>query len=182
MKGQDLMTNAKAKNVTSAANNWKALVYAYADRNGKFPGDPTRTGFIKANAVQQIYSTMSQAPTNPVSVGGQAFYFYMGTNNAVTPTKNVMVICTNSLCDQAFTTDDIELIKTIDTSIDGSSDPLVGNLRAATAITGLSPAAPAGYHADTTKYTAFFTGVTEDTVATWGTTATAALFYFDKSR
>lgn len=190
MKGQDLITNAKAKNVTSAANNWKALIYAFADRNGRLPGDRDRKGYIGSTAVDhdamfELYSTMSQAPTNPVSVGGQLFYFYLAHDDG-TPNKSVILICNVSACTSKLTADDVELLKSIDSSIDGSSDSGSGNLRgykaAMTAVSG------SNFHADANRLTGGSTAiqVTRTNVADspslgWSTDQYAAVYYFDKS-
>lgn len=188
MKGQDLMTNAKAKNVTAAANNWKALIYTYVDRNGKLPGDPTRTGTIASGSVThdglfQLYSTMTQTPVNPVVAGGSSYYFYI--SNAGT-SKNVLIVCNEALCGTTFNSDDIELMKSIDSSIDGAADAGSGAFRAVTAIT--TAPVTADFHADSARKYASTAPATPTVLNTqnteWASTGTntpkAAIYYFDK--
>ncbi len=190
MKGQDLITNAKAKNVTSAANNWKALIYAFADRNGRLPGDRGRQGFIGSannthDAMFELYSTMSQAPVNPVSVGGQLFYFYLAHDDG-SPQRSVILICNAPACGSHLTADDVELLKSIDSSIDGSSDSGSGNLRGVTA--AMTTVSGTTFHDDANHLTGGSTAiaVARTNVAQapgtgWSTEQFAAVYYFDKS-
>jgi len=188
MKGQDLITNSKAKNIGAAANNWKALIFAFVDRNGKLPGDTSRLGYISNtvghDAIYQLYSTMSQTPMNPVTVGGTGYYFYLTHDDQ---NKSVMVICNSQNCGTNFGTDDIELMKSIDSSIDGSPNAGNGAFRAASAVT-TAPVAGNFRNDVARQYATTIPTITQanvsDTTAApidWGATATkAAVYYFDK--
>jgi prepilin-type N-terminal cleavage/methylation domain-containing protein len=147
IKGQDLMVNAKAKQLITAANSWKSSIYGYADRNGRFPGDITnKNGVIGdvaaeqaagASAIDEIVPTMPSAPANPVVIGGQSFWFYIGNTPATTPlggTRNCIVICKSKACTTLLSNDDVELLKTLDTALDGSADAGVGQVRAITTL------------------------------------------------
>src|ERR1035437_5774725 len=50
VKGQDLIVNSRAKQVTSAASTWRNLAMPFMDRNGRLPGDGAKTGIIKSFA------------------------------------------------------------------------------------------------------------------------------------
>lgn len=142
VKGQDMITNAHAKQVTSSVNTWRSLAYAYMDRNGRLPGDISRNGVIgndatteqidAGTATAEIVNTMQNAPANPVVIGSMTFWAYFGNVPGVTGTRNAMVICKAADCDTEFTADEIEIIKSIDTAIDGSADGAFGQLRAVT--------------------------------------------------
>jgi|GEM_PF-1266911 len=140
IKGQDLMLNSRAKQLVSTANAWKIAAYSYMDRNGKFPGDSTiASGIIDSSAtagstsIDLIATTMSQAPVNPVLIGGQSWYFYFGaidTGAGLTSSmRNVMVICKNADCDQVLSSEEIELMKALDSAIDGSAGAAAGQVR-----------------------------------------------------
>ncbi len=137
IKGQDLMFNSRAKQLVSTANSWKIAAFAYMDRNGNFPGDSGKNGVIgdtgeladTVTAVAEIASTLSNAPANPVMIGGQSYWFYFGNVVASVGTRNVIVICPSVDCKTALAPDDVEMFKALDTAIDGSADAGVGQLR-----------------------------------------------------
>jgi len=184
IKGQDLIVNSRAKQVVSAMNSWRNLSFAYLDRNGRFPGDGGKTGYIAAfppysSATVEISHTMSTAPANPVVVGGSSFYIYFGnTGTHAAPGKNVLVVCSTAKCDKAFTADELEIIKTVDTSMDGAADAGVGQVRGSI-ITTPDPSAsnPVGFADSSTPTQATVAGSTE----LWGSAAyTRAIWAFDK--
>lgn len=153
IKGQDLIINSRAKQVAGAASTWRNLAMAHLDRNGKLPGADATTGFIVASAVAPIYSSstkeiirkMPTAPPNPVVVGGSKFYFYFGHTTGTEVGKNVMVICGDTACGTAFTKDQLEIIKSVDVSIDGDADADRGQFRGKSSITTISTTDPAGF-------------------------------------
>ncbi len=49
LKGQELITNAKIKAVTSDFDNISAAYYSYRDRTGRVPGDTVRDGAIDSD-------------------------------------------------------------------------------------------------------------------------------------
>ena len=134
IKGQDLILNSRAKQVAAAASTWRNLAMAHLDRNGKLPGDGGKTGIISkqvgySSATVEITSKMPTAPPQPLTVGGMTFYFYFGNSTGAAGGRNVIVICKDSACAKAFSADELEIIKAVDTSIDGASDAQAGQLR-----------------------------------------------------
>lgn len=152
LKGQDLMTNARAKQVISATNTWRVLTLAFLDRNGRLPGDWGKDGVIGSSddgatsdietnidsvASAEIASVMTNTPANPITAGSLSFYVYFGSvpgNPTSGGFRNVMVLCKNSKCDAQFTKDELEIIKAVDTAQDGSADGGLGVFRSANTI------------------------------------------------
>lgn len=148
VKGQDLMVNARAKQLVSTANGWKVATFAYMDRNGRFPGDPGKDGLIGSTggigvagieeqttattAIYELDATLPQTPANPVMIGGQSFWIYLGRITATVGARNVMTICKDVDCATALSPDDVEIFKALDTAFDGEQDALKGQVRAIT--------------------------------------------------
>lgn len=143
VKGQDLVTNAQAKQVTSAVNTWRNLAYAYLDRNGRLPGDSGRDGVIgnpaaeladTTSSIAEIVTTMQNAPVNPVIIGSMSFWLYFGNTAAAaaTPGRNCLVVCKDAACAVAFTANELEIVKAVDTALDGVADGGLGQFRAVT--------------------------------------------------
>ncbi len=140
VKGQDLITNARSKKLISAANTWNALTYAYMDRLGRFPGDSVRNGTIANDAaeraagfstINEIANTMTNAPENPVIIGGQSYWIYFGYVNAtVGGARNAMFICPSVNCNTVLNSDSLAMMQSLDSSLDGSADAGYGRLRA----------------------------------------------------
>ncbi len=142
IKGQDLLLNSRAKQVTTAMNAWKIAAFGYMDRNGRFPGDAGKSGLIMdtegntqtAIVDVELNGNMAALPTNPVMVGGNAFWIYFGTADSDTTGRlvNTLTICKTATCDDTIdlTSDEMELIKTVDTAIDGAADQGLGSFRA----------------------------------------------------
>lgn len=149
VKGQDLILNARAKQVTSQLNTWRNLSLAYLDRNGRLPGDVNKDGIIGTGsddaagsaAGSEISSTMTYAPSNPIQVGSFSFYVYFGSaaGDTGTGSRNVIVVCNNDKCTGKLSKDEAELFKAVDMGIDGIADAGLGQFRAATAIGGTLP-------------------------------------------
>lgn len=146
IKGQDLITNAQTKQVAAGVSSWRNLVYAYFDRNGRFPGDSNRSGVIgdvaaetaaagTTTTIGEIVTTMNYAPTNPITVGGMSFWVYFGNISAAVGTRNCMVICKDVGCANDFSADELEVIKSLDAAYDGVADAGLGQFRGATAVT-----------------------------------------------
>ena len=173
VKGQDLILNARAKQVTSQLNTWRNLSLAYLDRNGRLPGDVNKDGVIGSGtddaagsaAASEISSTMTYAPANPIQIGSFRFYIYFGSVAGTSGSRNVIVLCNNDTCSGTFTKDETELLKAVDMGIDGIADAGLGQFRAATAIAG-TPA---------TKNNV--TGATFTAPITNGATGTTAAWY-----
>ena len=141
VKGQDLMVNARAKQIVTTTNAWKTAMFAYMDRNGRFPGDNDKSGAIgdgvteqatPLTAIEELATTLSAVPANPIIVGGQSYWMYPGYSLGISNPAdkiNVLVICKNSDCSLVLSPDDIELIKAVDTAIDNISDWGTGSFR-----------------------------------------------------
>lgn len=208
VKGQDLITNAKSKKVTTTVNAWSALIFAYMDRTGRFPGDGGRNGIIGDNLVgfatesttaaamlelTAANTGMYNAPTNPIIVGGQSFYIYPGyvtipaAGAIPASTKNALVVCPDSACGRVMTTDEMQVIQTLDTSLDGAADAGTGQVRAITAAT-LAPAAPVAVAANGNRFIGTLTAATIISTTSAGalntvwnvTTHRGAVWLFDK--
>jgi prepilin-type N-terminal cleavage/methylation domain-containing protein len=150
VKGQDLLLNSRAKQVVSAANAWKIAAFGYVDRNARFAGDVNKNGLIDDAAgnataiVDMEAANLGALPANPLMVGGNAFWMYFGTAKAGGGAEvNALFICKTVNCAAAaagttLTTDEIELLKNVDTSIDGAVNDGIGSFRAlaATGVTG----------------------------------------------
>lgn len=140
VKGQDLILNANAKKVTAAVSSWRNLSLAFLDRNGRLPGDSGKSGIIGdtelaagTSAIDDIVTTMTFPPENPINIGGLTFYVYFGNVPATVGTRNAIVICKDVACATALTPEEIEYMKAIDTALDGSADGGVGQFRAISA-------------------------------------------------
>lgn len=202
MKGQDLMTNARAKQVTSAVNTWKALAFAYMDRNGNLPGDNGKDGVIanqgsaannvyseysaSRSSVMQIKNTMVNAPANPVKIGSLSFWVYFGNVPARGDAafKSAMFLCKDSACANTFTADELEIVKAIDTAIDGSANAGNGQFRASSnaleeVIAGQTVAAEyIGYLSTKANFANFSTST--DYSLEWLNTDRMAVWAFDR--
>ena len=192
VKGQDLIVNARAKQVTTAVSSWRNLALAYLDRNGRLPGDFDKSGVIGdaagteqvagGTATDEIVNTMSYAPDNPVTVGGMTFYVFFGNVPAAGgTTRNAIVLCKDALCAVAFTADELEIVKAVDTALDGSADGGLGQFRAVTAAPTLVSVAAVNGRASgviTTAAAASILGA--GTTVPWTTSQFAAVWAFDR--
>ena len=192
VKGQDLMVNSRAKQLVATANAWKIATYGFMDRNGKFPGDAaTATGFIDSattTAIESIATTMSQAPANPVLIGGQSWYFYLTSVDVGSGAmRNVILVCTKKDCTQALSNEDVEMLKALDTAIDGSVGAGNGQIRS---LIGSGTVTASGTDASGGRATTTVAQVpsadissvdaTGDATKTWSTGNFGAIWFFDK--
>ena len=200
IKGQDLIVNSRAKKVISAVTSWRNLNAAFLDRNGRFPGDEAKNGIIgdettseqssTGSATAELSTFMPTAPDNPIIVGASAFYVYFGNIDlgATSGSRNTMLVCGDPACANVFTPEHIEIIKALDTSIDGIAEAAAGQVRAVTTAPTLVPAAPVLGSAINGRWVATFTATALpiDTTSlgtgatAWTTTYRAALWSFDK--
>jgi prepilin-type N-terminal cleavage/methylation domain-containing protein len=195
VKGQDLILNAEAKKVISAVSTWRNLNLAFLDRNGRYPGDENRDGIIGNNvsseqginstATGEIGSTMMNLPENPIQVGSTRFWVYVGnTTIASGAARNAILICGSVDCVTAFSPDQREIIKAMDTAFDGIADSGMGQFRAASpAVLAAAPAALANNSMAATFDAVNVVSVpntTAGTTAAWSTADKAAIWLFDK--
>lgn len=207
IKGQDLIANANAKKVISAASTWRNLTVTFLDRNGRFPGDENRNGIIgdqaaavgppavleeqtePLNAIGELVPVMESAPANPFVVGSTSFWVYIGnTTTTNSGTRNAILICGDAACANVFSADQLEIIKAMDTAYDDTADAGRGIFRAVTVAPTLLPAPPVAANAVNGRMSATFTGAgvastvntTAGTATAWATTHRAAVWLFDK--
>lgn len=188
IKGQDLITNSRAKQVAAAASTWRNLAMAYLDRNGRLPGSDKTTGIIAiasgySSATKEISRNMPTAPTNPVTVGGSAFYMYFGNTTGDATGRNVIVICSEATCTDAFSADQLEIIKSVDNNIDGVADANQGQFRGATtAVADPSATTPSGFAVTAAPVNATTAGAATAETIPWdpSTGYKAAIWAFDR--
>jgi prepilin-type N-terminal cleavage/methylation domain-containing protein len=199
LKGQDLIVNARAKKLTTTANAWSMLAFAYMDRMGRFPGDGGRNGIIgdQPNPEQVPATTaigelsnpttgMSTAPQNPVIIGGQSFWIYFGYDTVGTTLKNVMVICKDAACGTVFTNDELQIMQSVDTALDGLADAGIGQFRAATTAPtlvgyGILTAAQGGRAAAAVTSALAVNQTAAGGTVAWATTHRAGIWHFDRA-
>jgi hypothetical protein len=176
------------------------------DRNGRFPGDFGTVGLTVTNkngiigddntaltgeqlattsAIAEIAATVTQAPANPVVIGGNSWWFYIGNTPATVGVRNCMVICKSVDCITPLTGDDVEMLKAVDTSIDGTADAGVGQVRAITTVpaagtvlTGLAAATGRANGVAIAPVTAVVT--VGGTSLAWAAGQFGAIWVFDK--
>lgn len=155
VKGQDLVSNAQAKQLNAAVSSWRTLAYAFLDRNGRFPGDQLRDGLIGNQAGEQTSALSSMAelvgsmrnyPGNPVLIGSQNYFVYFGNVTGVgtvPANRNAIFICAVASCAAALTADQVENIRALDTAFDTSADAGIGQFRALSAAPAVTAAGAA---------------------------------------
>lgn len=191
LKGQDLINNARAKKGVTWEKSWETAQWQFFDRMGRFAGDEGKNGIIGDNnagaatettlalaAVAEILNAnFVNPPAQSISLGATTFYVHMGYGTVAAVNRNAIVICKTTPfnvaapCATVLTTDDLVYFQALDTAIDGSADPLAGNVRAITAATGVAG----------TTYPAI-TAVTEGVATSWTVAATGLVYYFDRPR
>lgn len=201
IKGQDLITNAQTKQIASGVSSWRNLVYAYFDRNGRFPGDASRNGIIgdstastpseqadTGSSISEIVTTMNYAPTNPITAGGLSFWVYFGNSSPTVGTRNCIVICKDAACATTFSTDELEVIKSLDAAYDGVADAGLGQFRGLTtaptitaALTGAGTPARDNRVVTAIAAASFSNASTNGSTTAWGATHLAAVWLFDRT-
>lgn len=191
LKGQDLIVNARAKKFINWEKSWEVAQWQFFDRMGRFAGDEGKNGIIGDNnagagtettltksALDEILNAnFINPPAQSISLGASTFYTMMGYGTVTSVNRNAIVLCKTSPfnvvapCATVLTTDELVYFQSLDTALDGSADPLVGNVRGITAATGVAG----------TTYPAI-TAITETAATTWDTTTTGLVYYFDKPR
>jgi len=193
IKGQDLILNSQAKKAVATTSQWRNLAMAYYDRNGRFPGDAVKNGVIGdvageqtdvTTAIGEIASIMEQAPENPFLIGNTSLYMYFGNVTTTSSgTRNALIICGDIGCLNALSVDQVELVKAIDTSVDGVADGGLGQFRSfTTALTMLPTPATSvnNRYARTATAISAITGSVLGTTDPWTTTYKGAVWLFDR--
>lgn len=167
LKGQDLITNARTKKLVQTVKQWEIITWTLYDRTGHFPG-ASSTGLINSSPYADIVTNghFTDAPsTNSFSLGADTFYVLWGSDG----TKNLMAICKDSACGTTFSDSQLAYADALDTAIDGSSSGTAGRVvGATTAFTGSAST----WLITSTSFT--------PTSASYSTSTTAILYYFDK--
>ena len=150
LKGQDLITNARAKKFANWINQWQVQQMVHLDRKGRYAGDSEEVGTHKGNGVIGDSSTDSDAPFSneitttkgftdvpdtSINLGNFAYYMYMGhdTRNSVTGKKvNVIVVTNTSGSSAALDKAELPFFEMFDNNIDNVTNAGAGRVRAIT--------------------------------------------------
>jgi len=173
LKGQDLIMNARIKKfINEAGRKSEVAVWTFYDRNGIFPGDSDRDGLIESgeNVKTDLTTNSNLLPSdyNPIRLGSYSFLVGFG-NDGGSPAKNVIVICPTtdgSSCSGSITNEELEFLKSFDTTIDGVADGASGVVRSATSAnfdSGTWFASPSGIGS-----------------SNWNSNTKALVYYFDR--
>jgi len=183
----DIINSAKSKQLASNIMRWRILTDAFKDRNGRMPGDSSKSGIIGNNpstdsvsdgtTIAEIVMSMKEVPANPLVMGDMSFFIYFGNSGDSSP-QNVMVICKDTFCTNTFTNDELSVIKMVDVTVDGVSDSLSGHLTAVTLSTGAITLLGKGLSEQKGRINNVVTSVgmaTSGSPKEWDTTAVAAV-------
>lgn len=181
LKGQDLITNAKAKQFVNKGAAWEVGAWSYMDRKGKFPGDTNKNGkigdgnvktdLVAAKFINPPYEGPTGTETNTITMGSFTFYVFYGTDGGADAGKNILVICKSAACG-TFTDEELVFMEALDVTVDGSSDGTAGQLIGVNAAPGTITAA---------EWEALY--ATAPAGAAWTAATTSALvYYFDSKR
>jgi type II secretory pathway pseudopilin PulG len=143
LKGQDVVESSRMKRFESEVRHWRTSAWLYLERKGRFPGDGDDNGIIgdettpiPGSTVIQNANLINPPKANPVTAGSLNFWIYWGYDGGSTGQRklNVMVICANDSCNQAFQGNDkagnIKYVEFIDAVVDGEIDGNDGLIRA----------------------------------------------------
>jgi prepilin-type N-terminal cleavage/methylation domain-containing protein len=179
MKGQDLITNARAKKFVNAVKTWEISQWTYMDRKGRFAGDTDKNGkigdgdvktdLVAASFVNPPYEGASGSEDNTITMGSMTFSVFFGLDTTTTG-KNIIIICKDATCGD-FTSEELVYIEALDTALDGNSDGTTGQVVGATSAPGTITDA---------QWEAVY--ATTPTPTLWSTTINALVYYFDAKR
>jgi prepilin-type N-terminal cleavage/methylation domain-containing protein len=178
LKGQDLIQNARAKKFVNYIKSWDIAEWTYMDRKGRFAGDAGKNGIIGDTAGEQTATTngvyeitnanFASPPATSITMGSYTYYPIIGYGTASSVKRNGILICkAAAACTSTFTSDELVFLESYDTAIDGTADPLAGNVRGVTGATITGGAV---------------TAITETAATTWDTTTTGFVYFFDRPR
>ena len=183
LKGQDLITNARAKKFVNAVKAWEISQWTYMDRKGRFAGDEDKNGKIGDGTTNTVKADLTGASFinppyegtgntgNSITMGSYTFYVFFGTDAGDGAGKNIMILCKSVACAD-FTAEELVYIEAFDVAMDGSSDPDDGQ------IIGVDTAPTM---ADANDWNAYYGSV--PTLATaWAATTNTLVYYFDAKR
>ena len=131
LKGQDLVSDARAKQFVSNLRSWQVALNIYLDRKGHYPGNNTLGTAGAYNGVicgvpatddPQADITAAQfvsPPLNSFALGQNTYYIYLGTyNNAY----NVLAVCLDPTCTSTLNAEAAKFFESYDTVITGVAD------------------------------------------------------------
>ena len=130
LKGQDLVTNARAKQFVSNLNAWQIALNIYLDRKGHYPGNNTAgTAGLYNGVICGVTATddpqgditaaqFVSSPLNSFALGANTYYVFLGNNG----TYNVLVVCLNATCTASENVEAAKFFESFDTDITGVSD------------------------------------------------------------
>ena len=166
LKGQDLIQNARMKQLVNETKKWEVPLWTCFDRKGVFPGDSDKNGTIDQDPLNDTdcWQKLAQAPdSHTLNLGSYTFYIYAGHDGN---NRNVIAVCGAQDCGNA-TGDDLyaDFLRAVDISLDGEPSATSGIVRAADPVTF-----------DNTNNVV--TGYTAG--SDWTSTTDGAVYFFDK--
>ncbi|MBG0775647.1 MAG: prepilin-type N-terminal cleavage/methylation domain-containing protein [Desulfovibrionaceae bacterium] len=118
LKGQDLISNARGKRMTSFVRQAEVAQWTYYDRTGTFAADADT---LDASTVQNFNQSLA--------LGGQTFYVKFGTNSTNRFLAIVAATDQDSTADPSTLSDTARLFaQSVDVSMDGTDDVARGAL------------------------------------------------------
>jgi prepilin-type N-terminal cleavage/methylation domain-containing protein len=134
LKGQDLIESARIKRFHHSMTEWETSIYTFLDRKNLFPGDSDLNGIIGDSATatsagQAIASAKFVNPPvpNPMIFGSIQLWLYFGNDGEANP-RNIMAVCGNVDCQNAFDEDQMKYIESFDALIDGTVNGEAGDV------------------------------------------------------
>jgi prepilin-type N-terminal cleavage/methylation domain-containing protein len=179
LKGQDLIESARIKRFDNSLREWETAVWTYVDRKGTFPGDSNADGIIgntttENSAYEYIQNAnfINEPDSNPMTIGSLTWFVFFG-NDGATPAKNIMLVCSNVACDQAFDDTNVKYAESFDTVIDGTADGTAGNVLCITSTPTLQQSASSATYEYKVNGGTF-------TTAACSTSTKGMVYYFDR--
>jgi prepilin-type N-terminal cleavage/methylation domain-containing protein len=200
LKGQDLITNARAKKFANWVKGWQTLQLTHLDRKGRYAGDQVEVltdgsgahrgdGTIGNNSETVTYTAeftstkgFMDVPSTNIVLGNHNFYMYMGNDSPSGGTirGNVIVVTMvgNAGTPTAIGQDTIPYFEMFDAMIDGTAEAGGGRVRAISA-SGTPVTFTSGGIVHATTAT---DGVNEVSAATadWVGSHVGMVYYFDR--
>ncbi|MBF0505624.1 MAG: prepilin-type N-terminal cleavage/methylation domain-containing protein [Nitrospirae bacterium] len=127
LRGQDLLVNARAKELITKVRAWEIAVANYVDLMKTLPGDPNNTGQIGGNGVAtpnpwtDLNNTISNLPDKQLILGQTTYYVFLG-NDGNSPPKNILLVCVSSDCTSIFDPEALKIAAAFSGLIDYTPD------------------------------------------------------------
>jgi hypothetical protein len=178
LKGWEMVEDAKLLKFEKTVLKWQSQAKNYYHIKGNLPGDTNSNLIIgdeeepsSGTKLVQQSSFLGTPSANPMAVGGLKFWVYYGNNGETENRKNVLAICANDSCTEAFTDAGLKYVESFDISIDGASDGEAGN------VVALSSVSVTG-----TGDNRVVTGALSENIVGWPSNSGVALIHYVKRR